>query len=61
MNKNQFTKRAYLAPKAEVIHVVSENPMLASSPVLGGHHDAEDDGEELNSKQNSFFDDEEDA
>lgn len=60
MNKNQFTKRAYLAPNAEVIHVVSEIPMLASSPVSGGHHDADDD-EVLNSKQNSFFDDEEDA
>ena len=60
MNRNQVTKRAYLAPKAEVIQVVSEIPMLASSPVSGGHNEAGDD-EEFNAKQNSFFDDEEDA
>lgn len=60
MNRNQVTKRAYLAPKAEVIHVASEIPMLANSPVLGGHNDAVDD-EELNAKQNSLFEDEEDT
>jgi len=58
MNKNQVTKRAYIAPLIEVCTVKIESPMLANSPIGGGHHDAEDD-EPLDAKQFHF--DEEDG
>lgn len=53
MKENQVAKRVkrvYLAPRIEVYPVETESPMLANSPVSGGHHDAEDD-EVLNAKQ----------
>lgn len=55
MNKKQVTKRAYLAPCIEVCPVSIERPMLANSPVSGGHNDVEDD-EELNAKKFHFDD-----
>ncbi len=55
MNKKQVTKRVYLVPHVEVYTVSIERPMLANSPVSGGHNDAEDDGE-LNAKQFRFDD-----
>lgn len=58
MNKNQVTKRAYIAPLIEVCAVKIESPMLVNSPVGGGHNDAEDEGP-LEAKQFHF--DEEDG
>ena len=52
MNKQKTTKRAYIAPYMEICSMRFENSILATSPVEGGHHDAEDDGD---AKSGNFF------
>lgn len=53
MNKQKVTKRAYFTPCIEMCSMKNESPILANSPVTGGHHDAEDDGV-LNAKEFHF-------
>lgn len=43
MYKKQVEKKAYIAPCIEVCSAKIESLMLVTSPVGGGHHDAEDD------------------
>lgn len=56
MNKQKVTKRVYLTPFIEVCNMNNESPLLANSPVSGGHNDAGDDGY-LNAKEFNFDDD----
>lgn len=56
MNKQKVTKRVYLTPFIEVCNMNNESPLLANSPVTGGHNDAVDD-EALNAKEFNFDDD----
>lgn len=56
MNKQKVTKRVYLTPFIEVCNMNNESPLLANSPVTGGHNDAGDD-ETLNAKEFNFDDD----
>lgn len=56
MNKQKVTKRVYLTPFIEVCNMNNESPLLANSPVTGGHNDAVDD-EILNAKEFNFDDD----
>ncbi|WP_304062837.1 hypothetical protein [Hoylesella loescheii] len=56
MNKQKVTKQVYLTPFIEVCNMNNESPLLANSPVAGGHNDAGDD-EILNAKEFSFDDD----
>ena len=55
MNNQKTTTRAYIAPYMEICSMRFENSILATSPVEGGHHDAEDDGDALNAKSGNFF------
>lgn len=59
MNRQKITKRVYLIPSIEVCNMRNESPLLANSPIGGGHNDAGDD-EVLNARQ-SHFDDEYDT
>ena len=56
MNKQKVTKRVYLTPFIEVCNMNNESPLLANSPVTGGHNDPVDD-ETLNSKEFNLDDD----
>lgn len=56
MNKQKVTKRVYLTPFIEVCNMNNESPLLANSPVTGGHNDVVDD-ETLNAKEFNFDDD----
>lgn len=56
MTKQKVTKRVYLTPFIEVCNMNNESPLLANSPVTGGHNDAVDD-ETLNAKEFNFDDD----
>ena len=40
MNKQKVTKQVYLTPFIEVCNMNNESPLLANSPVAGGHKDA---------------------
>lgn len=54
MNTRQGKRKAYVKLETAVI-IISENEhLLTSSPVGGGHEDAEDDGEGLNAKEFEF-------
>lgn len=55
MKRTQVTKRVYIAPHTKVVTVKNESPILANSPISGGHNDAEDD-ETLHAKQFNFDD-----
>ena len=56
MNKQKVTKRVYLTPFIDVCNMNNVSPLLANSPVSGGHNDAVDD-ETLNAKEFNFDDD----
>ena len=54
-------ERYYMRPQTEVIFIKQSEYLLGTSPVNGGHHSAEDDGESLNGKPSGFFFEEESA
>lgn len=51
----------YVKAETAVISIGEKEYLLGTSPVSGGHHSAEDDGESLNAKPSGFFFEEESA
>lgn len=54
MEKREERRKAYLKLETTVVVISGNEHLLTSSPVGGGHEDAEDDGEGLNAKEFEF-------
>ena len=54
MKTRQERRKAYLKLETTVIVISGNDHLLTSSPVNGGHKNADDDGEELNAKEFEF-------
>ena len=54
-------RKMYVKAETAVISIGEKEYLLQNSPVNGGHHSAEDDGESLNAKPSGFFFEEEAA
>ena len=64
MKKKQFEKLMYVSPTIEVIPTQLEGrSLLTEFSNNGGHNDGNDDGQDLNAKQNWFdeFEEEEET
>lgn len=54
-------RKMYVKAETAVISIGEKEYLLYNSPVNGGHHSAEDDGESLSAKPSGFFFEEESA
>ena len=54
MNTRQGKRKAYVKLETTVVVINGNEHLLISSPVDGGHKDADDDGEGLNAKEFEF-------
>ena len=55
-------KGSYVSPQIEVIHTAFDQQLLSISfPNNGGHRDSNDDGQDLNAKQGSFDEEDEET
>lgn len=54
-------RKMYVKAETAVISIGEKEYLLHNSPVNGGHHSAEDDGESLSAKPSGFFFEEESA
>ena len=62
MKREPFRKRTYVSPAIEVVPTAFDQQLLSTSfPNNGGHKDGNDDGQDLNAKQDFFDEEDEDA
>ena len=54
MNTRQGKRKAYVKLETTVVVISGNEHLLISSPVDGGHKDADDDGKGLNAKEFEF-------
>lgn len=54
MNTRQGKRKAYVKLETTVVVISGNEHLLISSPVGGGHEDADDDGEGLKAKEFEF-------
>lgn len=54
MKTRQERRKAYLKLETTVVVISGNEYLLSGSPVIGGHEDAPDDGDELHAKEFEF-------
>ena len=60
MKRETLKKKMYVTPYMELHHAALDGYLMETSfPNNGGHTKADDDGQVLNAKQNSLFEEEE--
>ena len=54
MKTREERRKGYLKLETTVVVISGNEYLLAGSPVIGGHEDAPDDGDELHAKEFEF-------